>query len=103
MIEYKKQENITYQLKPEGIQIAREGSHEARFWTVLPPKGSSSPITEQDIVKQLGNDVMKLGRSQVLKLGWAKRDGPGYVRSVRCQLFDVGLRILPIYAGGFHR
>jgi len=38
-------------------------------------------MSEQDVVKRLGSDVMKLGRNQVLKLGWAKRDGSGFVRT----------------------
>jgi phenylalanyl-tRNA synthetase alpha chain len=81
MIQYKKQEDTVYQLKPEGEQIARDGSHEARFWAILPPSGSE-PLSDGDIAKKLGNEVAKLGKSQALKARWAKRDGSGYVRTV---------------------
>lgn len=81
MIEYKKHEDTSYQLKPEGIQIARDGSHEARFWSSLPAAGSP-PVSDQDLVKLLGNDVMQLGRNKALQLRWAKREGTGFVRIV---------------------
>jgi phenylalanyl-tRNA synthetase alpha chain len=81
MLEYKKREDTIYQLKPEGLQIAKEGSHEARFWIALPSAGAT-PLADQEIVQKLGNDTVKFGRSQAIRLGWAKREASGYVRKV---------------------
>jgi len=32
-------------LTPEGVEIATNGSHEARVWSVLPLKGQGEPMT----------------------------------------------------------
>jgi phenylalanyl-tRNA synthetase alpha chain len=82
VVEYKKREDTVYQLKPEGTQIARDGSHEARFWSILPADGISTPPTDQDIIKQLGKDVGNFGRNQAIRLGWVKREGSRYIRAV---------------------
>jgi phenylalanyl-tRNA synthetase alpha chain len=82
MVEFKKREDTIYQLKPEGAQIARDGSHEARFWAILPAAGIGTSPTDLEITKQLGKEVANFGRNQAIKLGWVKHDGSGYVRAV---------------------
>lgn len=39
MIEYSQITTTSYTLTPEGQGIAKDGSHEFRVWSVLPPKG----------------------------------------------------------------
>lgn len=36
-------------LTPEGMEIATNGSHEARVWAALPLKGQSEPMTVPEI------------------------------------------------------
>jgi phenylalanyl-tRNA synthetase alpha chain len=82
MITYTKNEDTIYQLKPEGVKISQEGSHEARFWAILPPAGTGQSFSDQEIVSRLGNEVAKVGRNQALKMGWARREGNVYVQAV---------------------
>lgn len=82
MIDLTKCEDTSYQLKPEGTQIAKDGSHEARVWAILPQPTAGTPLSVQDISQRVGADVAKIGCSKGMKMGWVKHEGNGFVRAV---------------------
>jgi hypothetical protein len=45
MVEIQIVNSTTSVLTPEGIEIATNGSHEARVWSALPLKGQGEPMT----------------------------------------------------------
>ncbi|TEB35597.1 phenylalanine-tRNA ligase [Coprinellus micaceus] len=72
MILYETHEVISHVLTAEGAQIAHEGSHEARVWSVLPLKGQGEPVNPAQLKKE--------GRA--FKNGWVGKEGAGFVKLV---------------------
>lgn len=73
---------FSYALTPEGSQIAKEGSHEARVWAALPVKGQGKPVTPVELKKQVGDETAKVGQGRAFKNGWIGKDGDGLVKLV---------------------
>jgi phenylalanyl-tRNA synthetase alpha chain len=82
MIHYESHETLSHVLTPEGIQIALQGSHEARVWAALPTKGAGSPITPAVLKKTIGDEAAKVGQGRAFKNGWIAKDGDGLVKAV---------------------
>jgi phenylalanyl-tRNA synthetase alpha chain len=85
MIHYESHETLSHTLTPEGIQVAEHGSHEARVWAALPPKGTSSPVPPAELKKIIGDEAAKVGQGRAFKNGWIAKDGNGLVKAVRQQ------------------
>lgn len=49
MVQFQIINTITSVLTAEGIEIATNGSHEARVWAALPSKGQGEPMTVPDL------------------------------------------------------
>ncbi|KAF7776032.1 hypothetical protein Agabi119p4_4425 [Agaricus bisporus var. burnettii] len=82
MITYETREVISHVLTPEGAQIANEGSHEARVWSVLPEKGKGTPVSPVQLKKFVGDETAKVGQGRAFKNGWIGKDGDGLVKLV---------------------
>ncbi|KAJ3573352.1 hypothetical protein NP233_g2483 [Leucocoprinus birnbaumii] len=82
MISYETHEVISHDLTPEGQQIAREGSHEARVWDKLPEKGKGAPITPVELKGLVGDETAKVGQGRAFKNGWIGKEGNGLVKLV---------------------
>ncbi|KAH8118357.1 tRNA synthetases class II core domain (F)-domain-containing protein [Phellopilus nigrolimitatus] len=82
MITYTTQEIHTHILTSEGAQIALEGSHEARVWTVLPSKGEGSPVTIKELKQKVGDETAKVGQGNAFKNGWIAKEGDGFLKKV---------------------
>jgi phenylalanyl-tRNA synthetase alpha chain len=82
MITLETHEISSHVLTQEGAQIALEGSHEARVWSVLPEKGSGAPMTAQDLKKTVGDETAKIGQGRAFKSGWIGKEGSGFVKLV---------------------
>ncbi|GJJ07433.1 hypothetical protein Clacol_001635 [Clathrus columnatus] len=83
MISYNINEQIVHVLTPEGSQIAREGSHEARVWSAAPFKGEHSPLKLSDLKIKVGEDTSKIGQGRAFKNGWIGKEGDGIVKLMR--------------------
>lgn len=83
MITYETHELLSHILTPEGAQIANEGSHEARVWSVLPEKGKGIPVSPAQLKKLVGDETAKVGQGRAFKNGWIGKDGDGLVKLVR--------------------
>jgi phenylalanyl-tRNA synthetase alpha chain len=84
MIHYESHETLCHALTPEGVQIAQQGSHEARVWGALPAKGAGSPVPPAELKKIIGDEAAKVGQGRAFKNGWIAKDGNGLVKAV-CQ------------------
>lgn len=84
MIFYESHETQSHVLTPEGAQVALHGSHEARVWAALPPKGARSPVTPAELKKIIGDDAAKVGQGRAFKNGWIAKEGDGFIKAV-CQ------------------
>ncbi|THH10071.1 hypothetical protein EW145_g1573 [Phellinidium pouzarii] len=82
MINYTTQEIYSHVLTPEGAQIALEGSHEARVWAAVPPKGEGKPIAMKELVEKIGTETSKVGQGNAFKNGWIGKEGVGFVKLV---------------------
>jgi len=82
MIIYETHEVSSHVLTPEGSQIVREGSHEARVWAALPERGAAVPLSAQDIKKAVGDEAAKVGHGRAFKNGWIAKQGNGFVKAV---------------------
>lgn len=82
MITYKTNEILSHVLTPEGAQISLEGSHEARVWQTLPPKGEGGPMTIKELKDKLGDETAKIGQGNAFKNKWISKQGDGFVRLV---------------------
>lgn len=82
MITYVTHEGVVHELTQEGAQIAREGSHEARVWAVLPAKGQGSPMAIKELREKVGEDTAKVGQGRAFKNGWIGKEGDGLVKLV---------------------
>lgn len=82
MIVYDTHEVFTHVLTPEGAQIAREGSHEARVWSVLPEKGQGPPLAPGQLKQLVGDEASKVGQGRAFKNGWIVKEGDGLVKLV---------------------
>lgn len=85
MIHYESHETLSHVLTPEGVQIAQQGSHEARVWAALPAKGAGSPVPPTKLKKIIGDESAKAGQGRAFKNGWIAKDGDGLVKAVRQQ------------------
>lgn len=83
MIAYTINEQFVHVLTPEGTQIAREGSHEARVWAAAPFKGEASPISLKDLKAKVGDDAFKVGQGRAFKNNWIGKEKEGIVKLVR--------------------
>lgn len=83
MITYDTHEIFTHVLTPEGAQIAKDGSHEARVWAALPAKGQGTPVTPLQLKKAVGDETAKVGQGRAFKNGWISKEGDGLVKAVR--------------------
>lgn len=83
MITYETHELLSHILTPEGAQIANEGSHEVRVWSVLPEKGKGIPVSPAQLKKLVGDETAKVGQGRAFKNGWIGKDGDGLVKLVR--------------------
>jgi len=90
MIAYETHENIFHAPTPEGAQISKDGSHEARVWSVLPLKGQGNPLTLNGLKESVGNETAAVGQGRAFKNGWIGKEGNGFVKLVR--LFFKSLR-----------
>ncbi len=82
MITYTTNKREYYVLTPEGEQIAREGSHEARLWNALPVKGQGQPVSIKELQQNLGADSATIGQRNAFKNKWIAKDGDGFVKLV---------------------
>lgn len=82
MITYETHEVSSHVLTPEGSQIVREGSHEARVWAALPERGGA-PLSAQELKKAVGDEAAKVGQGRAFKSGWISKQGNGFVKAVR--------------------
>ena len=82
MVKYETHEIVAHALTSEGIQIAKEGSHEARVWAALPIKGEGTPMSPDELKKKVGADTAKVGQGQAFKKGWICKDGAGLIKLV---------------------
>ncbi|QRV72468.1 phenylalanyl-tRNA synthetase [Ceratobasidium sp. AG-Ba] len=80
MIAYTTQEVMGTVLTPEGAQIAELGSHEARVWAALPPKGSGPAMSIAELKKAVGDESAKIGQGRAFKSGWIGKEGDGFVK-----------------------
>ncbi|PFH52843.1 hypothetical protein AMATHDRAFT_73967 [Amanita thiersii Skay4041] len=80
MILYETNEDLTYILTPEGAQLSKNGSHEARIWSALPPKGHGAPLTPSQLKQILGDETAKIGQGRAFKNGWIGKEGDGFIR-----------------------
>ena len=88
MITYDTHEIFTHVLTPEGAQIAKDGSHEARVWAALPAKGQGTPVTPLQLKKAVGDETAKVGQGRAFKNGWISKEGDGLVKAVRITLLS---------------
>jgi phenylalanyl-tRNA synthetase alpha chain len=89
MVEYETQEVFSHVLTPEGSHIAKEGSHEARVWSVLPSKDEGAPVTPNDLRKLVGDETAKVGQGRAFKNGWISKEGSGLVKLVRYLFMSI--------------
>ncbi|CAA7259889.1 unnamed protein product [Cyclocybe aegerita] len=82
MIQYETHEVITHVNTVEGGQILKDGSHEARVWSVLPVKGHGEPMTPAQLKKEVGEETAKVGQGRAFKNGWINKEGAGLVKAV---------------------
>lgn len=72
MLAFRVTERHEWQLTEEGVQIATEGSHEAKVFAAVPSSGS---IAQDILMKDLGQPA-KIGVGKALKAGWVElKDG----------------------------
>ncbi|KAL0577077.1 Phenylalanyl-tRNA synthetase, beta subunit, cytoplasmic [Marasmius crinis-equi] len=100
MITYETHEVFSYALTPEGSQIAKEGSHEARVWSALPLKGQGTPVTPVQLKKQVGDETAKVGQGRAFKNGWIGKEGDGLVKLVDTIKDTAKLELLEIESTG---
>ena len=94
MITYTTHETLSHVLTSEGAQCVLEGSHEARVWAALPPKGEGKPLTAPELKKVIGDDAAKVGQGRAFKSGWIAKDGDGFVKLVSVgKLFENRQRL----------
>ncbi|TFK43408.1 tRNA synthetases class II core domain (F)-domain-containing protein [Crucibulum laeve] len=80
MIAYETHEVSSHVLTAEGDLIVKDGSHEARVWSVLPAKGQGAPLTPVQLKKQVGDETAKVGQGRAFKNGWIGKEGDGLVK-----------------------
>ena len=83
MIQYETHELSSHVPTPEGAQILKDGSHEARVWSALPLKGQGPPVTPAQLKSQVGDETAKVGQGRAFKSGWIGKEGDGFVKLVR--------------------
>ncbi|KAF8897670.1 phenylalanine-tRNA ligase [Infundibulicybe gibba] len=82
MIKYDTHDVSSHILTAEGIQIARDGSHEARVWSALAAKGQGHPLTPNRLKEAVGDETAKVGQGRAFKNGWIAKEGDGLVKLV---------------------
>ena len=91
MITYDTHEVFTYVLTAEGQQIVKEGSHEARVWHAVPPKGQGAPLPIPALKKAVGDETAKVGQGRAFKNGWIGKEGDGLVKIVRLAFYPLSI------------
>jgi phenylalanyl-tRNA synthetase alpha chain len=82
MIIYEPHESSCHVPTPEGSQILKDGSHEARVWSALPMKGQGAPLTLEQLKKVVGDETAKVGQGRAFKNGWIAKEANGFVKLV---------------------
>lgn len=82
MITYETHEVVSHVLTAEGAQIANEGSHEARVWSALPMQGAGTPVTPDQLKKEVGDEAAKVGQGRAFRNRWIGKEGDGLVKLV---------------------
>ncbi|KAF8205089.1 phenylalanine-tRNA ligase [Pholiota molesta] len=82
MIQYETHEVLSHVPTTEGNLVLKDGSHEARVWSVLPIKGQGTPITPIELKKAIGDETAKVGQGRAFKNGWIAKEGDGLVKAV---------------------
>jgi len=83
MIQYQTHETLSHFPTSEGVQVLKDGSHEARVWSVLPFRSQGIPITPTELKKKIGDETSKVGQGRAFKNGWIAKEGDGLVKIVR--------------------
>ena len=83
MIQYETHEVSSHVPTPEGAQILKDGSHEARVWSALPLKGQGAPVTSAQLKSLVGDETAKIGQGRAFKSGWIGKEDDGFVKLVR--------------------
>lgn len=76
-------ERLSHVLSQEGAQIALQGSHEARVWSVLPIKGEGKPLTVPELQDAIGKESASVGQGRAFKAKWIGKEGDGLVKLAR--------------------
>lgn len=85
MVIYETHDDITHVPTEEGTSIVKNGSHEARVWSVLPMKAEGGPWSLDKVkaaLAPLDADSIKNGQGRAFKSGWIAKDGEGLVKIV---------------------
>lgn len=82
MVTYDSHETSSHLPTPEGSQILKDGSHEARVWSALPLKGTGVPLSLEQLKKKVGDETAKVGQGRAFKNGWIAKEGNGFIKLV---------------------
>ncbi|EDR12918.1 uncharacterized protein LACBIDRAFT_183128 [Laccaria bicolor S238N-H82] len=82
MVKYDTHDVSSHVLTPEGAQIVKDGSHEARVWSALSLKGQGAPITPVQLKGIVGDEASKVGQGRAFKNGWIGKEGNGLIKLV---------------------
>lgn len=82
MVKYDTHDVSSHVLTPEGAQIVKDGSHEARVWSALSLKGQGTPITPVQLKGIVGDEASKVGQGRAFKNGWIGKEGNGLIKLV---------------------
>lgn len=99
MITFKLHTPEYHVLTAEGSTIARDGSHEFRFWSAL---SSTASTKASEVEAALGKEVLKVGQGKAMKNKWVRKDGDGFVRVVDQVVDTTQLELLQIRDTGAH-
>ncbi|KAF8974446.1 hypothetical protein BDZ97DRAFT_1911627 [Flammula alnicola] len=80
MVQYETHEVLSHVPTAEGALVLKDGSHEARVWSVLLIKGQGTPMTPVQLKKEIGEETAKVGQGRAFKNGWIGKEGDGLVK-----------------------
>ncbi|TFK75776.1 hypothetical protein BDN72DRAFT_809385 [Pluteus cervinus] len=103
MILYESHEVLSNVLTPEGEQIAKDGSHEARVWAALPLKGEGSAVNAVQLKKLVGDETAKVGQGRAFKSGWIGKEGDGFVKLIPTITDATQLDLQEVGSSGTHK
>ncbi|KAF7332029.1 Phenylalanine-tRNA ligase [Mycena kentingensis (nom. inval.)] len=100
MVAFETHETLAHALTPEGEQCAREGSHEARVWAALPPKGQGAPVPVVQLKKLVGDETASVGQGRAFKNKWIGKEGDGFVQIAATVKDSTQLDLLEVQSSG---